>query len=132
MINCLNLTQYPERKEFDCQQLREQLSLVTTQLERERETHTEQMREKIQELVEINPSNVSVPTHTLVQNRLQHELQRLQKRVAELEALLEKSNSKHRHSDGEAEQQRSKIIELEGIKARLENEVLPGNILLLA
>lgn len=46
-----HLTLGIDRKEFDCQQLRDQLSLVTSQLEREREAHQEQMREKIQELV---------------------------------------------------------------------------------
>jgi hypothetical protein len=104
--------------------LRDQLSLVTTQLEREREAHAEQMREKIQELVLISLL-IAYFALTPVQNRLQHELQRLQQRIVELEALLEKSNNKHRHSGGEAEQQRAKIIELEGIKAKLENEVTP-------
>lgn len=40
-----------EQKEFDCQQLRDQLALVTSQLEREREQYRKQMDEKIQELV---------------------------------------------------------------------------------
>lgn len=85
----------------------------------------EQMRAKIQELVWLLCMCFIVRTwiYEYWQNNLQQELQRLQKRVAELEALLEKASRQGQQTDGESSQLRAKIAELESIKTRLEHEV---------